>query len=217
MRRRAGSRGALPHSRPVHLRARLSFRLELLSIHGPVAVDSRLADQAHSREDSGCHSARDTGLVVARAAVVWVAAVFAYVRLGGLVAECWRAAIFALGVAGTVAARMLLARFPHRWSWEQVFSLEGLTSLTAVEQVWLFDAKYLLIAAAIAVALVLLHRSAPTGGSLSEPWVHVWVLHLFGLMILPAAVQLRSATTLAYIPQRLSLFTGLPLAWRYPA
>lgn len=143
--------------------------------------------------------------------VVWVAAVFAYGRIGNLVPNRWRAALVALGVAGIVAARMLLARFPHRWSWEQVLSFQGLASLTTVEQVWLFDAKYLLIAAGLAFAfVVLLADRLRRQGSLSDPWVHVWVLHLFGLMILPASVQLPQYDhALAYIPQRLSLFTGL--------
>src|SRR5687767_9866761 len=76
--------------------------------------------------------------------VVWVAAVLAYVRMGSVAPGRWRAAIFALGVAGIAAARMLIARFPHRWSWDQVLSFQGFASLTTVEQVWLFDAKYLL-------------------------------------------------------------------------
>ena len=143
--------------------------------------------------------------------VVWSAAVFAYVSIGGVVPDRWRAAIFALGVAGIAALRMLLARFPHRWSGDQIFSFQGFASLTTAEQVWLFDAKYLLIAAGFACALILLLADRlRRRGSLSDPWVHVWILHLFALMILPASLQLpQYEHALAFIPQRLSLFTGL--------
>jgi hypothetical protein len=143
--------------------------------------------------------------------VIWVAAVFAYVRIYAVTSSRWRVAIFALGVAGIAAARALLGRFPHRWSWEQVVSFNGLASLTAVEQVWLFDIKYLLIAAGLASALfILLADRLRRPGVISDPRFHVWILHVLGVMVLPTAVQFPQYDhPLAYIPQRLSLFTGL--------
>jgi len=143
--------------------------------------------------------------------VIWVAAVLAYIRICALTPSRWRGATFGLAVAGIVSARMVLGTFPHRWSWDQVLSFQGFASLTAIEQVWLFDAKYLLIAAGLALALVIfLADRFRQAGSLSDPWLHVWILHVVGLMILPAAVQLPQYDhPLAYIPQRLSLFTGL--------
>ena len=143
--------------------------------------------------------------------VIWIAAVFAYVRLCTATPTGWRAAIFAIGVTGIAAARTLLGRFPHRWSWEQVISFNGFASLTAIEQMWLFDLKYLLIASGVAAALliVLTDRVRRSDGATS-PWFHVWILHLLALMILPTSVQLPQYDhTLAFIPQRLSLFTGL--------
>ena len=143
--------------------------------------------------------------------VIWAAAVFAYVRAWAASWGVWRVAIPALAVAGIGAARALLDSLPHRWSWQQVFSLEGLASLTAVEQVWLFDVKYLLISAGLACALfILLADRLRRRDVVADPWFHVWVLHLLALMTLPAAVELPSYDhPLAYIPQRLSLFTGM--------
>ena len=143
--------------------------------------------------------------------VIWVAAVLVYVRICAVTSHRWLAGIFAMAAGGIAAVAALLSRLPHRWSWEQVLSFNGLASLTAIEQVWLFDAKYLLIAAGLGFALfILLADRLRRGGALADPWFHVWILHLFGLMILPASIQLPQYDhALAYIPQRLSLFTGL--------
>jgi hypothetical protein len=147
--------------------------------------------------------------------VIWVAAVFAYLRICAITSERRRPVIFSLGVVGIVIVRTLLARFPHHWSWAHVLSFEGFASLTALEQVWLFDAKYLLVMVGLAWAFVLLaahrlRRGRSLFGNREDPWFEVWILHLFGLMILPADVQLpQYSAPLAFIPQRLSLFIGL--------
>ena len=143
--------------------------------------------------------------------VIWVAGVFAYVRIGAMTSSRWQIALFATGLGGIVAARLLLSRLPHRWSWDQILSFNGFASLTAVEQVWLFDGKYLLLSVALAcVLLLLLADRLRRGGALADPWFQIWMLHLFGLMVLPASIRLPQYDhALAYIPQRLSLFTGV--------
>ena len=165
--------------------------------------------------------------------VIWVAGVFAYVRIGGGTSAFlttgalakvvrrkpqgdekpgrWGAVTFAAGLGAIVGARLLLSRLPHRWSWDQILSFNGFASLTAVEQVWLYDGKYLLISAGLACAFfILLVDRLRRDSAVADPWFQIWILHLFSLMILPASIQLPQYDhALAYIPQRLSLFTGL--------
>ena len=88
--------------------------------------------------------------------LLWAAAILLYLRASAVVAGPWRAALPSVGLLTLACVRLFLERFPHRWSWDQAASLDGVASLTAAEQVWLFDDKYLLIAAGLAGVLLIL-------------------------------------------------------------
>ncbi len=100
-----------------------------------------------------------------------------------------------------------LSLFPHRWSPEGLLTIGGLAGLTGVEQVWLFGAQYLLVAAVLMVIwLILLLERVDQGGFLRDPVAQLWLLHLAAFALLPSAIQFpQYSHLLAYIPQRVSL------------
>jgi len=78
--------------------------------------------------------------------VVWVFSVLAYLHLAWRVPQVWRILVPVGGVAGlAIVSTVIMSRFPYRWSFSQLASLDGYSGITGVDQVWLFDSKYLIV------------------------------------------------------------------------
>jgi hypothetical protein len=60
------------------------------------------------------------------------------------------------------------------------------------------------------VLMLLLLERMDQGGMLTDPIVQIWSLHVAALVLIPSAIQLpQYQHVLAYIPQRISLLTGI--------
>jgi hypothetical protein len=90
-------------------------------------------------------------------------------------------------------------------------SLSGLAGFTGVEQIWLYDAKYLILSAAVLIVLLALFlERIDQGDVLKDPAGQIWILHVVALILIPSAIQLpQYQHVLAYIPQRISLFAAI--------
>jgi len=144
--------------------------------------------------------------------VVWVASVLAYVHLVRKIPMPWRMAAPVGGVAMLAALQaFLMSHYPYRWSLEQAVSLSGMAGVTGVEQIWLYDTKYLALAAAVLIVLLALFlERIDQGDLLNDPAGQIWSLHVVALVLMPSAIQLpQYQHVFAYIPQRLSLLTAL--------
>jgi len=145
--------------------------------------------------------------------VVWVAAVLAYVHLVRRIPSKLRPAMLLVGLAALFTLQALVMKFvPYRWSFQAV-SLGALLGLTGTEQLWLYGAKYLIVAAGVALIWsVLFLERLDQGGMLADPLVHIWILNVCAYALLPDSIQLpQYQHVLAYIPQRLSLFSAVIL------
>jgi hypothetical protein len=80
-----------------------------------------------------------------------------------------------------------------------------------VEQIFLYDVKYLILSGAILIVLLALFlERIDQGDLLKDPAAQIWILHVVALVLLPSAIQLpQYQHVFAYIPQRLSLLTAL--------
>jgi hypothetical protein len=139
--------------------------------------------------------------------VAWAASVLVYLHLSRRVEPRWR---IVMPIAGVVALGFLhaaLMEFPHRWSLSELAGLNGLAGITGVEQVWLYGAKYLLVAAGLLfIWFMLFLERIDQGAFLSDPVAQLWLLHLVAFVVLPSAIQFpQYEHVLAYIPQRISL------------
>ena len=144
--------------------------------------------------------------------VVWVFAVLAYLHLAWRVPQVWRILVPVGGVAGlAIVSTVIMSRFPYRWSFSQLASLDGYSGITGVDQVWLFDSKYLIVTAALLIIFVKLFLERfDRGNFLRDPLAQVWILHMVAFMLMPSAIQLpQYQHVLAYIPQRISLFIAV--------
>jgi hypothetical protein len=146
--------------------------------------------------------------------LAWVLAVLGYLHLAR------RLTSFYLGVLmGCSLVTLLLAEpltmgwLPARWSFGQLNTLEGLLGISGLDQAWLFGRKYLIVAGALLLLwIALLLERVDRGGMLRDPLVHLWLLHCAAFALLPSAIQLpQYQHVLAYIPQRISLFTAILL------
>jgi len=142
--------------------------------------------------------------------VVWVASVLAYLYAVRRISGPWRSAAPLGGVAVLVAVQsFLMSHYPYRWSLEQTLSPGGIGGMIGVEQLWLYDSKYLILSGAVSIVLLLLLlERMDQGGMLTDPIVQLWSLHVVALVLMPSAILLpQYQHVLAYIPQRLSLLT----------
>jgi hypothetical protein len=100
---------------------------------------------------------------------------------------------------------------PSRWTLDQVFSIQGISGLVGVEQVWLYGTKYLVITTGLLLLWGILFMERLDAGEMSaDPIVHLWGLNILAFIIMPAGVQLPGYDfPLLYIPQRMSLFVGV--------
>jgi hypothetical protein len=148
--------------------------------------------------------------------LAWAGVVLAYLRLAALLSPHWRLGLLAIFTGLLFAVRLaIVASFPVAWLKGQVTSVDGVAGLLGVEQVWLFGPKYTYVVAGLLMIwfALFLHRldRAPI---LSDPVAGLWVLHMAAFALMPAAVQLPGyAHSLAFVPQRISLFTALCLCW----
>lgn len=144
--------------------------------------------------------------------VVWVGSVLAYLYTVRKIRAPWRMAAPVGGVVLlAVVQSVLMSRYPYEWSLQQSVSLSGITGFTGVEQLWLYDVKYLILAGAILLVLLALFlERLDQGDLLHDPAGQIWSLHIVALVLLPSAIQFpQYQHVLAYIPQRISLLTAL--------
>jgi hypothetical protein len=144
--------------------------------------------------------------------VVWVGSVLAYLYLVRKIPTPWRMAAPVGGVALLAALQgVLMSRYPYNWSLEQSVSLSGIAAITGVEQFFLYDVKYLILAAAILIVLLVLFlERIDQGDLLNDPAGQIWSLHVVALVLMPSAIQLpQYQHVFAYIPQRISLLTAI--------
>ncbi|MCU1339157.1 MAG: hypothetical protein JWO19_4738 [Bryobacterales bacterium] len=144
--------------------------------------------------------------------VIWVGSVLAYLYIVRRIPTPWRIAAPVGGVALIAALQsILMSRYLYRWSLDQALSLSGIAGITGVEQIWLYDVKYLVLSAAILIVLLALFlERIDQGDLLNDPVGQIWSLHVVALVLMPSAIQLpQYKHVFAYIPQRLSLLTAL--------
>jgi hypothetical protein len=144
--------------------------------------------------------------------MVWVGSVLAYLYVVRRIPAPWRMAAPVGGVALLAALQsVLMSRYAYNWSLQQSVSLSGIAGITGVEQIWLYDPKYLILAAAILIVLLALFlERIDQGDLLNDPIGQIWSLHVVALVLMPSAIQLpQYQHVFAYIPQRLSLLTAL--------
>jgi len=103
---------------------------------------------------------------------------------------------------------LLINLFSSRWSLNDAFSLLG---MTGTDQVRLFDAKYVIVAAGlIAIWCALFLERLDIGGMLKDPIVHIWILQMAAYVLMPAAIQFpQYRHPLAFISQRISLLNAV--------
>lgn len=146
------------------------------------------------------------------APVIWAVSVLAYLYLARLIPPHRR---FALLIAGMAALGLLqqavISRFPYHWSPEDLMTLSGILGISAVEQVWLFGAKYLMVAGGLfLIWCTLFLERLDRGSMLRDAVVQIWILHLVAFIMLPSRVQFpQYQHVLAYIPQRISLLAAV--------
>ena len=144
--------------------------------------------------------------------LVWAVTVAGYLYVFRKLSATSRLLLPMLGIVGLMAAQqVLLARFPGRWSWSDIASLKGLTGLLGVDQAWIYDEKYLVVAAAMSLCLMILFmESADDMDFIEQPYLQLWILHLAAFVLLPSAIQLpQYQHVLAYIPERISLLVAI--------
>ncbi len=144
--------------------------------------------------------------------VIWAVSVLAYLNAIRRIPAPWRVVAPVGGVALLAALQsFLMSRYNYNWSLEQSVSLSGIASITGVEQLFLYDVKYLILSAAILLVLLALFlERIDQGDLLSDPAGQIWSLHVVALVLLPSAIQLpQYQHVFAYIPQRLSLLSVL--------
>jgi len=144
--------------------------------------------------------------------VVWVGSVIAYLYAFRRIPAPWRLAAPVGGVVLLAALQgVLMTRYSYEWSLQQSVSLSGIAGFTGVEQLWLYDVKYLILAAAmLLVLLALFLERIDQGDLLNDPAGQIWSLHIVALILMPSAIQFpQFQHVLAYIPQRISLLAAL--------
>ena len=144
--------------------------------------------------------------------LAWAAAVLSYNWLYRRLAPPWRIWLLPASVVLLLGIRtVLMLNFQTLWSVQQFASLDGIAGLLAVEQVWLYGPKYLLISIALVILWVGLFLGRVDRGSmLEDPVVHLWLLHLAAFVILPAIIWFPAyEQQLGYVSQRISLLTGV--------
>jgi len=144
--------------------------------------------------------------------VAWGIAAIAYGAIARRLDERGRTrlAAIALGaiVAGSVALRAIA---PTRW-----YPGQQLRSMTAAEQLWVFDEKYLAMAAGLlllwSVLLALAIRGTGIAAALAGVPFQLWALTAAGVFLMPNWIQLPGYRhALVYIADRMSLAAGVCL------
>ena len=140
--------------------------------------------------------------------IAWAAAVLGYRHAFHNLPASKRFLLPILSILGLIVSQQVLLRtFESRWSWSQV----GLTGFAGADQAWIYDNKYLAIAASLLVCMVMIFLERARHRSFSaDPALHIWILHLAAGVLIPAAIQFpQYQNALAYIPLRISLLTAI--------
>jgi hypothetical protein len=143
--------------------------------------------------------------------VLWALSVLAYLHIVGILPGAWKLLMPAVGLAGLMLIQTLV-RSPFRsWSWDQMAVLTRVAGILGVDQVWLYDTKYLIAAAIMLLLWVLLFlQRLDQGNFFTDPKVHIWFMHLAAFALMPPALQFpRDPRPLALVPQCISLFTAI--------
>src|SRR5262249_15862783 len=145
--------------------------------------------------------------------LIWASSLIAYLYFLRRLSGVWRILPLAAGCLALWLIRLFIeSRYLYRWSLDQVFSVAGVAGFTAVEQVWLYDWKYLVIAALLlfVCGVLFLERLDLGEDMLTDPPVQIWILHLVAFAVLPSAIQFpQYQHSFAFIPERISLLCAL--------
>jgi hypothetical protein len=144
--------------------------------------------------------------------VAWAASVLAYIfafRRVQLNLRVWLPCAEVLSVLGVSA--ILMSHFPHRWSLSELVNVVGISSVTGVEQVLTFSAKYLLVAGSLlAIWSVLFLRRFDHGRLSGDLLFQLWALHALASAALPLTIQFpNQGNVFSLIPERLSIFIAV--------
>jgi len=144
--------------------------------------------------------------------LAWAAGCLIYFHISVRVPPAQRPMLLVTGVSVLVLVQSVLTTlFPSLWSFDQIFSLEGITGLTGTEQVWIYGAKYLWVAGGLFVVWgrLFLHR-LDQGQVWQDPVVQLWLLNAAAFALMPKAIQFTSNMyALLYVPQRISLLIAI--------
>ncbi len=120
--------------------------------------------------------------------------------------------VFLLGALVLVVTiqATLVQVIPSRWSLVDAVNLLG---MTGADQVRVFDAKYVIIAAGmLAILCALVLDRIDRGGMLADVLVHLSILQFATYILMPSAIQLpQYKHVLAYLPERMSLLNAIVL------
>jgi hypothetical protein len=144
--------------------------------------------------------------------VAWALSVLAYLHIVRALHGRWKLAMPVIGLGGLVLIQWIVhSRFPHRWSSDPAEFTANLAGILGLDQVWLYDAKYLIVAGVLFLLWIALFlKRLEQGGFLTDPKVQIWLMHVAAFVLMPSAIQFPGyQRPLAYILQRISLLTAI--------
>ena len=144
--------------------------------------------------------------------LAWALAAAAYLWIAARLRPAMRLGLLGASLTALLmTAALIWTRIPARWSWSTLAGWNGILGVTGAEQVWLFGIKYIGVAAGLlAIWCWLLLARLDQRGLWGDPVVELWILHLIAFAALPSALQPEPyGHALAYIPQRISLFSAI--------
>ena len=143
--------------------------------------------------------------------VAWTVALLVYLWLARRIAPPKRAMLMAASLAAMVAARAVVTgMMSYIWLPQQIVTITG------IDQLWVFDAKYLvpflgLLLLSVVLAVRLLRASGARNVVLGLPF-QIGFLSAAGVFIVPTRLQIPGYNhALVYIAERMSLAVGICL------
>jgi len=144
--------------------------------------------------------------------VLWMVAVAGYLHVFRKLAATSRLMLPMVGlVALLLAQQLLLAWYPANWSLGDVIGAEGMAGLLGVDQAWVYDDKYAVIAVGMFVCVMILFlEQLDRMDFIGDPALQIWFLHLTAFVLVPSAIQFPGYQhPLVYIPERISLLLAI--------